>query len=498
MEIKPAPYYNWPQITVKLSSKPFKTCIWGRATGKTTIFADEILKALTYMPRGKILFGGLTYFHIRNKSMGPIIAHWERRGIYRNIHYFIGSKAPKKWGWKEPYMPPLDYKNCIHFFNGFVVEFCSFDRPEMARSGSFDGMMLDECTKLKKSAIDSDLRPAIRGNKEHFGHLPFHHFEIYMGSQPLTPLGDWVFEIEQLAKEFPKQYMFLEASAKWNIAILGEKWFRNEKRNLPQIVYDIEIENKRRKHNISQFYPGLNQSHCYYDSYNYNYYDSKDTDPSMTHEIDSRGDSDCLQDEPLYLSFDFGSTQNCCIVAQWHRSVNQFPIIKNFYVENETLVVLVSKFIEYYQHHHGRTIYLYGGSDGTRKNDAGSRKTYFDDVTSQLNKAGWTVELRAELHEISHMDKFQFWHKFLSGTYPDVPIFAINMNNAMETFVSMDNAPILPSEFKKDKTSERKSDQPRWRATDLSDAVDNLYYWIFFPLLLQEGGPSFDMFFLKG
>jgi hypothetical protein len=71
------------------------------------------------------------------------------------------------------------------------------------------------------------------------------------------------------------------------------------------------------------------------------------------------------------------------------------------------------------------------------------------------------------------------------------------MNNAMESFVSMDNAPILPSEFKKDKSSERKIDQPRWKATDLSDAVDNLYYWIYSPILLNEQIPTFNMMILK-
>ena len=93
------------------------------------------------------------------------------------------------------------------------------------------------------------------------------------------------------------------------------------------------------------------------------------------------------------------------------------------------------------------------------------------------------------------MDKFIFWHKFLSNESQSTPAFKINMNNAMETFVSMDAAPVLPSEFKKDKSSERKTDQPRWKATDLSDAVDNLYYWMFFQSL-EEHEPLHSMQFL--
>ena len=78
---------------------------------------------------------------------------------------------------------------------------------------------------------------------------------------------------------------------------------------------------------------------------------------------------------------------------------------------------------------------------------------------------------------------------------PGVPAFKINANNAMETYVSMDAAPVMPQEFKKDKSSERRTDQPRWKATDLSDATDNLYYWLFFQSMSGHE-PIHDMMFL--
>ncbi len=52
----------------------------------------------------------------------------------------------------------------------------------------------------------------------------------------------------------------------------------------------------------------------------------------------------------------------------------------------------------------------------------------------------------------------------------------------------MENAPILPDEIRKDKRSERNTKDPRWMATDLSDAVDNLYYWMFYQSVGEQTG----------
>ena len=62
-------WYNNPQLAVKLSSRIYKIIIGGRGIGKTTIFADEIERYRLQMPRCKLVFGGLTYFHLKTRSM---------------------------------------------------------------------------------------------------------------------------------------------------------------------------------------------------------------------------------------------------------------------------------------------------------------------------------------------------------------------------------------------------------------------------------------------
>lgn len=498
VDIKPSPWYNDAQLTLKLTAVPHKMFIAGRGTGKTTIHANEFLEDVIYMPRGKFGFGGLTYFHVRTKSMPAIIDQWERRGIYRNIHYFIGHKAPKKWNWDEPFNPPLDYSNCIHFWNGAAIEFISFDRPEMARSGSYDAMQFDEATRLKKSALDADVLPALRGNNDRFAHVRRHLGTLFTGTMPLTNAGEWVFEYIDFNRQEPKRYLYLEASAHVNAKILGEHYFKDNLRRLPKIIYDVEIENKRINFNFKKFYISLNDNFLYHDSYDYSYYENIDHDISKAGSLNSLGDKDCLKDLPLHVSFDFGSTQNCWVVAQKRNATNSFPTIKNFFVENETLNVLVNQFIDYYKHHKNKTIYLFGGSDGTRKNDASSRNSYFSEVEKWLIAAKWTVIPCYQRHEISHMDKFLFFSKYMDGDYSFLPRFSINANNAMECYVSMKNAPVKEQEIRKDKSSERDENIPRWKATDLSDAWDNLYFWELYPMVKDlESGPSFDIIISK-
>lgn len=494
-KIEQAPYYNNLQIGIKLSSVPNKMIIAGRGVGKTTIHAEDFIDDLIAMPRGKFAFGGLTYFHIRTKSMPAIIDQWERRKLYRDIHYYIGHKAPKKYGWPEPYQPPLDYSNCIHFYTGSVIEFISFDRPEMARSGSYDTMKFDEVQRLKKSAIDSDVLPANRGNRDRFGHIRRHHGTLFTGTMPLSQEGEWVFEYQELMKEHPKDYLYLEASARINENILGKQYFRDLKRTLPQLIYDAEIENIRPNFNKQGFYPMLGEKHLYYDSYDYSFYESLGYEIPKDGGLDSRGDKDCLKDQPLYLSMDFGSRINCMVVCQELLSINEFRLLKNFYIENDVFQTIVKQFIEYYQHHRNKTIYLYGGSDGMKRTNASSHETYFDVVISQLQKAGWIVKLMAQLIEISHLDKYLFYNIALAEDGM-IPALRINQNNAYEAYISMKDAAIMPSDIQKDKRSERNENIPQWKATHLSDAIDNIYYWLYAHLIGDKDTCAHDIIIL--
>lgn len=471
-----APYYNHPQLAIKLCPQLHKMGVMGRGIGKTTIFADEMLDLAIQMPRAKFAFCGLTYFHIRTKSMPAIIDQLERRGLYRNIHYWIGHRAPKKFKISEPYLPPLDYTNCIQFWNGTVVEFISFDRPEMARSGSYDYVFGDEASLLKHAALSSDVLPANRGNKQRFGHVRQHHGTLFLTTMPIDQQGQWVFETEELMKQFPEDYLYLEASSYENKFILGEKYFRDLKRSLPPAIFELEIENKRRVLNPKTFYPLLSDKHFYDPEYDYGYLDKKDvvTDHDLVKLENCLKDKDLNRKGYLDISIDFGANINCIITGQ--EQGNEYRLLKNFYGEKPKILKhVVKEWIDYYKPHENKVVFLYGGSDG-RKSQTNSKLTLFEDVSSMLIKAGWQVVESYQAFEADHMDKYRFWNHYLSDGH-DAPKFRINKVNCKETIVSMQDAPMHPNEFRKDKSSERNKNIPQWKATHLSDTVDNLVYW---------------------
>lgn len=460
---------NNVQIVTKLSPARHKVLVAGRGVGKTTMIAEEILDLARIFPRGKIGLIGMTYYHIKTKSMPVVIKHFEKRGFIKDRHYFVGRKPPKSYKWPEAYMPPLDYTHSIVFWNGFTIEFISMDRPEVARSGNYDFQIGDEAAKISAESLQSDIMPARRGNLDVFGHIPKHLGSFFCTTHALSIEGEWVYSYKDLAAEDPN-YFYLEASAMANIKNLGDNFFKDNQRMMSKALYDLEIMNIRPMIKSDSFYPKFNYDlHTYVPLYNYYILDSNEDIE------DSRKDLDCDTSRPLDLSFDFGSRLNCAVVGQ-SKNEEEYRLIKNFFLPApQILTDLVKDFISYYRHHQNKTIFLYGGSDGNRRADYDSTLSYYDKIMNQLDIAGWRVVQMYDNKEIDHKDKYMFFTELFANNNPALPTVSMNQEAFKEGIISLRNAPLKKDEIKKDKSSERK-DIEQWQATHISDATDNLLY----------------------
>lgn len=462
--------YNPAQLAIKLSNAKHKMVVAGRGIGKTTALADEILSLVRLFPRGKMALIGLTYYHIKTKSMPVMVKHWEKKGFRKDVHYFVGRKPPKNWRWPEAYMPPMDHTHSVVFFNGFTIEFISMDRPEIARSGSYDYQAGDEAAKIAKDALDSDISPARRGNREYFGHIRRHLGTMYFTTHALDLSGEWVYDYRKYSEQ-DDDYFYLEASARDNIKNLGADYFRDQARVMSKAVYDLEIENIRPLIKSDSFYPKFDYSqHTYVPLYNYGVIDVLDTEID-----DCRKDLDFNDKEPLDVSLDFGARLNCIVVGQ-RAMDNTYKLIKNFFVSAPLVLSdVVAQLVRYYRFSKSKTIYLYGGSDGARRSDYASSLTYYEKIQQQLIADGWKVVPRYQNREIPHKDKYLFFQELFSGGNPNLPKVLMNRENFKEGIVSIKNSPLLKNDIKKDKSAEKKNVE-QWQATHLSDAMDNLLY----------------------
>jgi hypothetical protein len=81
-----------------------------------------------------------------------------------------------------------------------------------------------------------------------------------------------------------------------------------------------------------------------------------------------------------------------------------------------------------------------------------------------------------------HQEKYDLFQTLLRGGHPALPKFRINMLNARDLFVSMDNAQVRHTQsgkIAKNKGSEaRLRTGARQLATDLSDALDYIVHGV--------------------
>lgn len=464
---------NIPQLMTVLAPQPRKYCEWGRGTGKSTIIAWRIKDIVTQMPRSSNVIVGETYQQILTRTLPSTISSLERLGFIKDQHYFVGRKPPKAWNWPEPFEPPLNYDHFIIFYTGAGFHLVSQDRPGSGRGLNTDSVTGDEMTLLDFERLFNDVLATNRGNLDRFGKCPLHHSEFFAGTVPMTAKGKWVIKMEEEARENPSQVFYLRASAEHNRHNLGEKFFTDNKRRLPSLIYNAEILNIRPDKVEGGFYGKLSEKQHTYVAYNYSHLDNVGYESPH---LDCRQDSDLNTNAPIDLSIDYGASINVAVIAQ-EGADNTYRFINCMYVKHPLrLEDLLNDFCNYYAYHKNRLInYYYDhtavGTDATRTT------TYADEVIRLLTLKGWNVVKKYIGQAPSHHSKYLLWGAALSGD-PRIPRILLNRSNASTLLISMLQAPVRQGRngFEKDKSSERNPNIDQAEATHPSDAADTLLF----------------------
>jgi hypothetical protein len=455
----------------------------GRGSGKSRTLIHLLAESAFQLPRAKAGLAGLTYRQVQDIILSQSNAVFEEHGLHEYNpktgfgHYVINRRPPEHW--KQALNTVRTYDNCLVFANGYTTQFVSADREETIRGANFDQLFIDESATIKEPFYNKVLRPTVRANKhvykdprpgrKGFNH-PLHWLIADFTSAPWLPQGQWVYKTEDLQKQNPNKYYFLESTAYDNLQFLPGSFIEDQREACgDELTFNIEILNHRLTRIPNGFYHSLDTDrHTYSQGYGYQFDDTKRL---YVHE---RTDYDL--NKPLESSWDFNAEFTSMLVCQDHNS--EYRFLDTLYVKQatESLVEkLAGDFAKKYKAHRKKILFVYG-DNGANKKDAGRNKTYFQLLKETLTAKGWTVIDKVQDAYPPYHVRYRVINSLLQEANVRLPKIRINESACKPLLISLQNAPIDGTSYEKVKTSERNKALPQEFATHLSDAFDYILF----------------------
>jgi len=531
-------WFNKPQNEAMAVNANSEYIVASRGLGKSEGFdARVMLRNVFAMPRSNGAILSPTYAKLLQNTLPAIAYALSQWGYHRDRHYYIGKRPPKSANFAKPLREPFSYDHVIIWFNGSIQHLVSFDRSMSTNSMSLDYIIGPEAKFLNHDKIKNEVNPAVRGNREHFGDCPWHGGAFYSTDMPTSKASSWILEkenemdtelielikllyieykgikekfvgkdslhakrkISKLTKELAalrKQATFYaEYSAIDNIEILGEKWIAKQKRELPPLIFQTAILNRRLRKIPNGFYSSLEDSIHFYT-------------PTASATLDLLGynlnkrqnclwDTDVNPNEPLCIANDYNAAINNLVVGQVKERV--LRTLKSFFVKTpHKLKDVVNDFCEYYSPHLCREVIYYYDSTSINE-DAVGNLTFFETVMQILQQEGWRVTPMYINQPMHHDVKHEMINNALRGdTRYLFPKFNLHNCEYLKLAMEQTGIKIGRNGFEKDKSAEKYEDSPEdpdELKTHVTDAWDTLFIGVnLFPVSTSASSMVADFY----
>lgn len=155
-------FHDTQQQVLFTPAKDIVLCA-GRGWGKGPIHAAINLRNMQRMPGSITGFVAANCKRALTNTIPSMLIHWQRWGFKRDVHWTIGKKPPKSWGWGEPIFQPDNWENVISFYNGSIGYIISQDRSGTSNSFSLDYLDIDEAKYIDFEQLKDETLPANRG-----------------------------------------------------------------------------------------------------------------------------------------------------------------------------------------------------------------------------------------------------------------------------------------------------------------------------------------------
>ncbi len=513
-------YFNAPQSEAMAVNARDEYIVASRGLGKSEGFDARImLRNIFAMPRSNGAILSPTYSKLLHNTLPAIAYALSNWGYHRDRHYYIGRRPPAKASFAKPLREPFSYDHIITWFNGSIQHLVSFDRSMSTNSMSLDYIIGPEAKFLDFDKIKNEVNPAVRGNREHFSDCPWHGGSFYSTDMPTSSRGMWILDREKdmdpdliklikllyieyksikdksntnsadytkrKLRELEKELSLLRAQALFyaeysaidNIEILGADWIAKQKRELPPLIFQTAILNRRLRKVPNGFYSSLDENIHFYTPKASGMLDIIHYDLSKAKKRNCLWDTDASPNEPLCIANDYNAAINNLVCGQ--PQTRTFKTLSSFFVKTpRKLKDVVNEFCDYYNPHPCKDIIYYFDSTSIHS-DAAGNPSFYDTVVQVLNTRGWSVTPQYIGQPMRHDVKHDMINNALKGDDRYLfPLFNLHNCEYLKLAMEQTGVKVGRNGFEKDKSAERFADspeQPDEHKTHVTDAWDTLF-----------------------
>ena len=559
----------WQKKVRNFGSRSTKV-LAGRGTGKSAFLSFNMADVTIGLPRMMGGFCGASAKQNYTRTMPNVLKIMNLLGFTEGVYYFLG-RPPAKLRWPTPLAKPRVWENCVSFANGFVWQMISLAVKGSANGLNLAALMGDETKYMPWQRVKEEVLPTLRGDfmppdarkveqqRWGYGTNPKvnNHWlsQLWVSDAGLNAreclwekeaefethevndkIKEKMAELRYLERYHPKQAQQLaqndnflrelyalrtQSESFWrfssieNAALLGgEAWIRQMKRELPDLLFRLQILGQPRGSAKDGFYCNFSELNTYvsdeiedvvFDKYSTRIkgraldgqrwptdYESETLDwEQMLHDgEDCSLDLDLDYSEPLRIALDANADINCFVVGQTriHQGRTAVMVMKEFFVQGEIRLRGLSKvFAQYYKPFLRRgckeVIFYVASSVRQGANKAyaleESEQSRFDIVVAdELTNYGFMVT-RAEFTSWRHERKYQYINDCFS--FVESPAVYINRESGRCDYLraALENTAVVPGTFRKYKDTEKlKSEEgiggDKRQRTTITDAFDDL------------------------
>jgi hypothetical protein len=178
----------------------------GRGTFKTTKgIALYVIDKVYEMPRSTGVGVGLSFEHLGDNTIPPLLEAFEEFGFKQGEHYVIGKKPPAHW--PRPYGGVLNdkYDHVITWHNGTVIYLVSLVKKASANGISAQWGFFDEVKFMDEKVLVDEIFPIFRAKqevKEKFQDCPGYLSKFFCTDKLADPVKiKWLLNKRKLVKK---------------------------------------------------------------------------------------------------------------------------------------------------------------------------------------------------------------------------------------------------------------------------------------------------------